>query len=50
MKLLRKILKLRKTAKAKTIADYKNEMLIKTGRQQFKKLKDLGINIPVRLT
>jgi len=37
----------RKTAK--TIADYKQEVLVKQGREQFKKLLEKGISIPVVL-
>jgi len=33
----------------KTISEYKQEAMNKIGRQQFEKLKDLGLSIPVRL-
>jgi len=33
----------------KTISDYKMDMLVKQGRDQFKKLIEKGINIPVAL-
>ena len=33
----------------KTISDYKMEVLVKQGRDQFKKLIEKGINIPVAL-
>ena len=33
----------------KTISDYKREMLVKLGREQFKKLLERGLNIPVAL-
>ena len=33
----------------KTISDYKMEILVKQGRDQFKKLIEKGINIPVAL-
>jgi len=33
----------------KSISDYKMEMLVKQGRDQFKKLMKIGINIPVAL-
>ena len=33
----------------KTISDYKQEILVKQGREQFKKLLEKGINIPVVL-
>jgi len=38
-----------KRASVKTISDYKMEMLVKQGRDQFKKLIEKGINIPVAL-
>lgn len=38
-----------KDTSQKTIADYKREVLVKAGKQQFEKLKDLGLNIPVNL-
>jgi hypothetical protein len=31
----------------KTIADYKQDLLVKQGREQFKKLLEKGLNIPV---
>jgi hypothetical protein len=40
---------LKKKASAKTISDYKMEMLVKQGRDQFRKLIERGINIPVAL-
>ncbi len=38
-----------KKTSRKTISDYKMEILLKMGRDQFKKLADKGINIPVAL-
>ncbi len=38
----------KKTSK-KTVSDYKMEILLKMGRDQFKKLADKGISIPVAL-
>jgi hypothetical protein len=38
-----------KKAANKSISDYKMEMLVKQGRDQFKKLIERGINIPVAL-
>ncbi len=36
------------TSKAKkTLMDYKQEILVKQGREQFKKLLEKGINVPV---
>lgn len=40
-------IKLKKTRK--TIADYKQELLVRQGREQFKKLLEKGINVPVAL-
>ena len=33
----------------KTISDYKQDVLVKQGREQFKKLLEKGISIPVVL-
>ncbi|HYM65308.1 MAG TPA: hypothetical protein VES68_02385 [Candidatus Sulfotelmatobacter sp.] len=33
----------------RTISDYKQDLLVKQGREQFKKLLEKGINIPVVL-
>jgi len=38
-----------KAVTARTIADYKQEILVKQGREQFKKLLEKGLNIPVVL-
>ncbi|MDP2637430.1 MAG: hypothetical protein Q8P26_00010 [Candidatus Levybacteria bacterium] len=38
-----------KKADKKTISDYKMDILVKQGRDQFKKLIDRGISIPVAL-
>ena len=39
-----------KSVKAvKTISDYKQEALVRVGREQFKKLLEKGISIPVVL-
>jgi hypothetical protein len=42
-------LKRQKKASSKTFSEYKMEMLVKLGRDQFKKLIRQGINIPVAL-
>jgi hypothetical protein len=34
---------------AKTIAGYKQELLVKNGKEQFRKLLEKGISIPVAL-
>ena len=39
----------KKAETRKTISDYKMEILVKQGRDQFKKLIEKGINIPVVL-
>jgi hypothetical protein len=43
------IFNLLKTGKKarKTIADYQQELLVKQGREQFKRLLEKGINVPV---
>jgi hypothetical protein len=33
----------------KTISDYKQEMLMKVGREQFRKLLEKGLSVPVVL-
>jgi len=38
-----------KKAAVKTIADYKQEALVRVGREQFKRLLEKGISIPVVL-
>ena len=40
---------LKKKTSNKSISDYKMEILVKQGREQFKKLIARGINIPVAL-
>ena len=40
-------LKLTKKATKKTISDYKQDYLVRQGREQFKKLMEKGISIPV---
>jgi len=32
-----------------TIAEHNREVLVKAGKQQFEKLKDLGLSLPVSL-
>jgi hypothetical protein len=39
----------RKINVIRTISDYKREMLIKLGREQFKKLLEKGLTVPVAL-
>ncbi len=38
-----------KKVDTKTIADYNREVMVRQGREQFKKLLDKGLNIPVAL-
>lgn len=38
-----------KAKSSKSIADYNREVMIKMGRDQFKKLIDKGLNVPVGL-
>jgi len=40
---------LREKKTVKTFTDYKQEILVKAGREQFKKLLEKGINVPVVL-
>jgi len=49
MKSLAELLKLKREEQPKTLADYQRELLVKLGGQQFKRLKDMGISIPVAL-
>lgn len=49
MKLLVNLLKRKKENQQKTLADYQRELLVKLGGQEFKKLQDMGISIPVAL-
>ena len=39
----------KKRTSSKTVSDYKMDILVKQGRDQFKKLIEKGINIPVAL-
>ena len=47
MKLLTLLLKRNKKNQRKTIEEDQRETLVKTGRQQFQKLQNLGLRIPV---
>jgi len=38
-----------KKASSKTVFDYKMEILVRQGRDQFKKLIEKGISVPVAL-
>ena len=48
MKLLALVLG-KKEEKVKTRADYQRENLIKFGRRQFQKMKELGVGAPIQL-
>ena len=39
----------KKKTHIKTVSDYRMEILVKQGRDQFRKLIEKGINIPVAL-
>ncbi len=41
--------RLERKARRKTIAEYQQEMLNRVGREQFKKLTEKGLGIPVGL-
>jgi hypothetical protein len=47
--LLRKSAGWRKQQKRKTLEDYRQELLVRQGREQFKKLVDKGLQVPVVL-
>lgn len=36
-----------KKAVRKTLSDYKQELLVRQGREQFKKLLERGLNVPI---
>lgn len=38
-----------KKANKKTLADYKQDLLVRTGREQFKRLLEKGLGVPVAL-
>jgi len=38
-----------KKAERKTISDYKQELLVKQGREQFKSLLKRGLSVPIAL-
>ena len=50
MELLTTLLRKKKTEEPKTLADYQRENLINMGRQQFQKLKELGLGAPISLS
>ena len=49
MKLLELFFSKKKAEETKTITDYQREKLVNFGRQQFQKMKELGISVPVSL-
>ena len=49
MKLLSGLFKKTKQQKRKTLEDYRQELLVRQGREQFKKLVDKGLQVPVVL-
>lgn len=44
-----RIFKSQSPKRRKTLAEYEQEMLIRIGREQFKKLLEKGLSIPVGL-
>jgi hypothetical protein len=49
MELLTNLFRKQKTEESKTVADYQRENLVQLGRQQFQKLKELGLGAPISL-
>jgi len=49
MKLFQKFFSTTRKIKRKTLSDYKREMLIRQGGEQFKKLVKKGLSVPVVL-
>lgn len=49
MKLLALLFGQKRKNERKTLAEYQREMLVRQGKQQFEKLNNLGLSIPVRL-
>ncbi len=48
--ILASFLGIKKQQERKTLADYQRQMLVNMGQQQFKKLRELGLTIPVALS
>lgn len=49
MRLLTRLLGLKKKAQQKTFAEYQRELLIKQGREQFQRLVEKNLTVPVAL-
>ena len=49
MKLLRKLLGISRRYHRPTLAEYQRELLVRQGREEFKKIIDRGLGIPVGL-
>jgi hypothetical protein len=49
MKLVRILLRSEKKKQRSTLADYQRELLVRQGREQFKKIIDRGLGVPVGL-
>ena len=49
MKLVASLLGIKRKNESKTLAEYQRESLVKEGAQQFKKLVDMGVGVPVTL-
>lgn len=50
MKFVRSLLRSQKKSNPTTLAEHQRELLIRLGREQFKKLIDQGLGIPVALS
>jgi len=49
MKIVRILFRTQKKHQRSTLADYQRELLVRQGREQFKKLIDRGLGVPVGL-
>lgn len=49
MKIVRILFRTQKKHQSSTLADYQRELLVRQGREQFKKLIDRGLGVPVGL-
>ena len=49
MELLALLFSKKKSEEPKTVDDYQRENLVNMGRQQFQKLKELGLGAPISL-
>jgi hypothetical protein len=49
MKIFSALFKVKEKKSVRTISEYQQQMLIRQGREQFKKLLDKGLRVPVAL-